>query len=96
MPKGDNINALKADIKKVAEKIIKLKSKRSEVNADIKAHREGLESKGISKQSFDAALRYYEKDPEQREGFDLGYNIAREALGVPMQEGLFDGASPKK
>jgi hypothetical protein len=81
---GGNIGPLKEDIVKARDKVLELKSKRSEINADLKAIRENLEAKGITKSAFDSALRHYEKDPEQREGYDQGYIIAREAMGLPV------------
>ena len=91
---GGNITKLKQDVKIAAEKVTKLVAKRQGINDEINGLRHDIEAKGIARKAFDAALAYSNADPEKREGFDIGYSIAREALGVPLQGDLFDGDGP--
>lgn len=81
---GGNIRHLKEDLVKFRDRIISLKSKRGEINADIKAIMESAESKGIPKKSLRDAIAYYEAAPEQREGYHDGYAICLEAFGMPF------------
>lgn len=91
---GGNIGPLKDDIKSARDRVIQLKADRAAINADLKAIREDLEAKGVPKKAFDAALRHYEASPEQREGFDEGYILAREGMEIAIsgaQMDMFDG-----
>lgn len=81
---GGNIKPLKEDLVKFRDRILGLKSKRGEINADIKAIMESAESKGIPKKSLRDAIAYYEASPEQREGYHDGYAICLEAFGMPF------------
>ena len=72
-------------IKEICSEIIRLKAKRKELNAEIQALREDVEVQGIPKWAFDAALGYYQKDPDKRIDFDQGYATVREILGLPVQ-----------
>ncbi len=92
-PEG-NISKLMEDVKSAAAKVNTLSAKRQGINDDINAIRHDMEAKGISRKAFDAALAYSNQDPEKREGFDVAYSIAREAMGVPLQGDLFDGDKP--
>ena len=87
-----NLTELKDKIVKAAADVNAAKDERQEINADIKAIRENLHAKGIKKEAFDMAMRYMGWDADRREGFDLAYDIVREALGMPVkaQGDLFD------
>ena len=82
---GGNIAGLHDDCREAHEEITQLKKDRQEINAKIKAVRERMEAKGITKTAFDAAMSYVEMSPERREGFDTAYLIAREGLGAPVK-----------
>lgn len=87
---GANLTKTKDDIKKAAQEIIRLKKKRAEINADIASQRAKVETYGIPKRAFDAALAYFEAEEDKQRDFDAGYQIVREALGVQMD--LFTAA----
>lgn len=90
---GGNISGLLESVAKARDKIINIDAKIKELQADKKAIRESMESKGITKKAFDKALAYFRESPEQREGFDTSYAIAREGMGLPIkgeQLGLFN------
>jgi uncharacterized protein (UPF0335 family) len=91
---GSNISKLKADIAKAADKIIALKEKRRSVNEDIGAIKANMETQGIPRKALMDAIRYKEEDADKRKGYDLGYSIAREALGLPVQTDMFDEGEP--
>ncbi len=93
---GGNIKPLKEDLVKFRDRILGLKSKRGEINADIKAIMESAESKGIPKKALRDAIAYYEASPEQREGYHEGYIICLESFGMPLnakQSEMFEGAT---
>jgi N-acyl-D-aspartate/D-glutamate deacylase len=94
---GGNISGLLESVATARDKIIQLKKKRMEINSEIKAIREGMEAKGIVKKSFDLALSYFEASPEQREGLDEGYLLAREGMGLPVKGAQLElDVEPKK
>lgn len=82
---GSNITKLKQDVKKGVEKIEALKLDRSAINEKIGAVRSDLEAKGIPKKCLDMAMQYLNMDPDKREGFDIAYEIVREAIDLPLQ-----------
>ena len=90
---GGNINALKKDAKDAVDKVTSLKNERSAINDKINAVRSDLEAKGIPKKAFDMAMNYMNMDPEKREGFDIEYEIVREAISLPLEGtgDLFEG-----
>ncbi len=81
---GGNIKPLKDMLVSSRDKIISLKAKRGDINAEIKAVMEHAESNGIPKKSLRAALNYWESTTEQREGYHEGYNLCLEAWGMPV------------
>ena len=92
---GGNIKGLHDDIAAARDEIVGLEKERQSINAKIKAARERLEAKGITKKGFAAALSYFKADPEQREGFDQAYLISREAMGLPVKGAQLDLALVK-
>lgn len=80
---GSNISGLKKDISAAFASIREQKATRTSCNEEISALRAGLEAKGIKKKAFDMAMKVAEMDPDDREGFDIAYDICREALGTP-------------
>lgn len=96
---GGNITGLMEDIAKKRDEVIDLKKKRSEINAKIKEKIEAMNAKGITRDAFRAALSHFEASPEQREGYDLAYALAREGMGQPIrgeQLSLLDDNNNKK
>lgn len=87
---GSNLNKVRADIKKAIDKIGKLRDERGEVQADIQAERERVVALGVPKKALDLVMNYMSMDEDQRRAFDMGYTIAREAIGLPLQSDLFD------
>lgn len=93
---GGNISGLLEEIKRERDKVIALKKKRSEINAQIAESRARMEAKGITKWAFDSALAYFEADVDKRQGFDEAYAIAREGMGLAFKQGdLFEGDQPR-
>ena len=87
---GGNIDGLFEKIAEARDSIVDLKKKRGEINAEIKAKREGMEALGITKKAFDLALSHFESSPEQREGFDDAYILAREGMGLKVKGAQLD------
>ncbi len=81
---GSNLTQLKRDAKEAVDKVQQLKLERTECNQAIAEVRASMEAKGINKAAFDMALRYMAWEPEKREGFDLAYQIVREAISLPV------------
>lgn len=89
---GSNISELKREVRAGVDRITKLKEDRTAVNEAIAAIRSDLVAKGIHKKALDMAMTYMLMDPDKREGFDIAYDIVREAIGLPFnpQGDLFD------
>ena len=84
-----NVDEIKKKIAKAVDEIIDLKKTRSGVNAEIAAIIERMEALGINRHGLRFAIKYYESNEATREGFDIGYQLSREALGVSIQADLF-------
>lgn len=90
---GDNsLNETKQKVKHAVDEVNALKTDRASINADIQAVRENMQALGIKKEAFDMAMRYASWDEEKREGFDIAYDIVRDAIGLPVdaQGDLFE------
>ena len=87
---GSNIAKLKKDVKAGVDKIESLKLDRTSINEDIAAVKADLAAKGIPKKALDMALAYMNMDPDKREGFDVAYEIVREAIELPMETSQMD------
>lgn len=85
---GGNIEPLKKDVRSAYDRITKLQEERKAINDKIGSVRSDLQAKGIHKTAFDMALKYMNMDPDKREGFDIAYDIVRDALGEPVQGAL--------
>ena len=70
--------------------------KRAELNATKAEVVAKLVAKGLNKDGVKAAIKYYRTAEEKRENFDLSYAVTRKALGVPMQDDLFNAAAMKQ
>jgi len=82
--KGANITQLKEDVKNGVGRINAEKDKRTAANEEIAAIKSDLETKGIPKKALDMAMTYMNMDPDKRQGFDVAYEIVREAIGMPI------------
>lgn len=87
---GGNIKGLHDKIAAGRDKVIELKAKRADINAKIGEVRASMEAMGVPKAAFDASLKYFEQDPDKRAGYDNGYIIAREAMGLPVKGAQLD------
>lgn len=85
-----NLSETKDIIRNVVPRIVQLKKKRADINADIAAEREKVNAAGISKHALDHAIKIKEMDPEDRQAFDEGVAIVRDAIHVGMSRSLFD------
>lgn len=93
---GQNLTKTLDEIRGIMVKINKNKDRRAEVNADIQALRDKAVTLGIPKSALDMAMRYLDWEPEKREGFDLAYQLVREAGGLPVQPDLFSNDERKE
>lgn len=93
---GGNLTKLLKDVKKAADRVIKLKGERSAINEIINEITSGLVGNGITKRAFNRALQDLgtqnteDGGADKRRADDEAYQIAREALGLPVQGDLFD------
>lgn len=85
-----NLSETKDIVRNAVPKIINLKEQRKQLNAEIAEIREKVNAAGVPKKALDHAIRVKEMDPEDRQRFDEGYAIARDAIGVPHSRSLFD------
>tara|TARA_R110000744_G_scaffold326330_5_gene432118 strand:- start:275 stop:592 length:318 start_codon:yes stop_codon:yes gene_type:complete len=94
---GANITALKADISAGVKAIEGHIEDRTSANQAIAAVKADLEAKGVHKKALNMAMQYMNMDPDKREGFDIAYDIVREAIGLPVTQGeLFEAKKPEK
>jgi hypothetical protein len=94
-PKAPNgiraeVNELKDRIRAAEKRIKGAQDNRAEENAVIAEEYTALEAKGIPRKAMAWALIYASWDADARAGFDVAYQIVREAIGVPMEDQLFD------
>lgn len=89
---GSNITKLKQDIQAGVKKIEGHIEDRTSANQAIAAVKADLEAKGVHKKALNMAMTYMNMDPDKREGFDIAYDIVREAIGLPVsaQGDMFD------
>jgi uncharacterized protein (UPF0335 family) len=85
-----NLTDAKEMVRQSVPKIINLKKDRAAINEEITAIRANVEAAGVPKKALDHAIRVMEMDPLDRERFDEGYAIARDAIGLGMSRSLFD------
>lgn len=78
---------LKVSIQGWVERIWSLKDQRAAINADIVAARAEAKAAGINVHALNAAMAYAAMSPDVRTGFDFSYDLARDAVGLPYQQG---------
>ena len=81
---------LRQEIVEAAQKIIDLQQQRKAINADIQSEYEKLDARGIVKAAFKTTIKDLKYDQEQRDRYDQALNIARKAVGIPIQADLFN------
>lgn len=74
---------LKGKISRAYKAVSKSKDVRKAANDEIAEVRSSLEAAGVPKKAFDMAMRYCNMDPDDRQGFDLAYDLCRDAMGLP-------------
>jgi hypothetical protein len=77
-------------IRKASEEIVQLENQREQINAAINLKRKSIKAAGCNLDAWRAQKRRAEMDTEKREDFDRSAIAASQALGVPIQGGLFD------
>lgn len=85
-----NLSETKDLVRDGVPKILNLKKQREAINEQISSVRKNIAAAGIPLKALDHAIRVREMDPQDRERFDEGYAIARDAIGVPQSRSLFD------
>lgn len=88
---GANITQLKTDLDADRKLYMKNKDMIAELNADNQAIRKRVVARGIPAKAFTRQMERAAMDPDKREQYDLGYEIAGEAFGHPLQ--TFDEAA---
>jgi hypothetical protein len=81
---GSNITKVKKDVAAIDLKITKIEEQMAALAEQKQAHRDDIKAMGIPKGAFDKARRDKAMDPDKREENDMGYQIAREALGITL------------
>ena len=83
----------KADIFEAVQELEQLRIESQQIAAKRREIRERLDAKySLIRMVLDFAIKVYRASEEQREGLDHSYRTVREALGLPVQVGLFEGA----
>lgn len=85
-----NVSEAKEVIRNAVPEIININKKIKALQADKAELREKVNAVGVPKKALDHAIRVREMDPEDRQRFDEGYIIAREAIGCAVQRSLFE------
>lgn len=85
-----NLTEAKEVVRNAVPSILNLKDQRKAINDEIKSIRERVNAVGIPKKALDHAIKMREMDPDDRERFDEGLAIARDAISLPMSRSLFD------
>jgi uncharacterized protein (UPF0335 family) len=94
--KNHNLDETKQQVSQLCEQLDKIESERSSMNEDAESIRSQLEAKGIPRKALQMARAYAKMDPDQRRGFDMAYQIVREALGLPLQDDVEDFLARQK
>ena len=84
-----DLTDLQKECYKAIKEIETLESKRSEINAQMKAIRERMEAKGISKKALAIVLQVAKMNEDQLDGLDTSYLMLRKAISLPVQSELF-------
>lgn len=90
-----NIASLEQLVRECNDAHNRADSDRSNATHETQAYLEKLELNGITRKAFRMARAYSKMDPDDRAGFDTAYQIARKALGVPVQADMFDDLKPR-
>lgn len=90
-----NIASLEALVRECNDAHDRADSERANATHETQAYLEKLELNGITRKAFRMARSYSKMDPDDRAGFDTAYQIARKALGVPVQGDMFDQLKPR-
>lgn len=85
-----NVSEAKEVIRNAVPEIVNINKRIKALQADKAELRERVNAVGIPKRALDHAIRMREMDPEDRQRYDEGYIIAREAIGVAVQRSLFE------
>lgn len=85
-----NVTEATETVRNAVPAIINLKDQRKAINAEIAEIRERVNAAGVPKKALDHAIKLKEMDPEDRERWDEGFAIARDAIAIPVSRSLFD------
>lgn len=85
-----NLTEAKEVVRNAVPSILNLKEQRKAINEEIASIRERVNACGVPKRALDHAIKIKEMDPDDRERFDEGFAIARDAIGLSMSRSLFD------
>lgn len=94
--KDHNVKHIKETIRAVADAVIGLKAERSEINAQITEERAKLKAFGIKMVDFNAMVRLYELEAEDRNESVDAIRLMWEGLGLGGQGDLFPEAAPEE
>lgn len=81
---GHNLTDIKEKLNEARIKVLEINAKMEELQDQRNEIRSGVKALGITKRSFDTAVKRSLMDPEKREELDESYIICCEAFGVPM------------
>ena len=86
---GHNVADINKTIRKAAQRIIKLKAEKAEIQAVINEVKSEVKSQGIKLTDFNIALRVYELEGDDRNETLDNLRICFEALGLGHQSEMF-------
>ena len=94
---GHNSKHIKETIRSVADRVIRLQEEKAGIMAVIREAKAEVKGLGIKMADFNAAMRLYVLEDEDRAESVDNMKIAFEALGIGAQGDLFpDAAKPAK
>lgn len=82
---GANRTKLVEEVRKSFSDYNQLKNERDQINADMGEIRAGWKAMGLSVKGIKAGLTRANLDQDMRELFDESYDLAADALGIPIE-----------
>ena len=86
----DNISKITEAVQRAVQKVEKIGTKRTALNAEMQEVLSKLESDhGFHRDAVKTAIRVMNMDPDKRAMFDVAYGLVRTIAGQPLQADLF-------
>lgn len=88
--RSHNLTAAKNAINKATKEIADIEERRAELSKQRKEIMDDLRGRyGINPKALKAVLAFNKLGEDEQRGFDLSFEVAREAIGQPWQPDMF-------